>query len=395
MSILNSITEQTGAKSALPATENFALQVSKYDLTGSEPTIVGTRLDTGEEVTVTLRAYRGAKQLKAPRAEIKDFVAAEGEISTLMQQLPTEELRRQVMKGQVAKTEPGGTIIVQRGFVDSKTGMTSAGWLQSAAKYPGHAKVLPNVMLRVDPVTHRENGSTATATAINPDASTLVKSGVELAAALMSAFRGENSPTKGFYGALIRLSDGSTNKAVELSLPRLKNKETGEYSDMAPDAAVARFLASPNGKQIAEFAVKDFLKVEVIPMARLVLGSQTKASYEKSEGKLDAVNKAYRLVRDDADETAFAASYMVIHRVGEVEVFTQAQPLSNKPSLYHARDIATPHFDGKSVTLEIKPAPLEGEPEPMESVGDDMDFDVNEVVAAATAPAAQPSRMRM
>lgn len=400
MSILNTITEQTGAKGSLPATENFALQVLKYDRdAGSgEPTIIGTRLDTGEEVTVFLRPYRGANQLKAPRAEVKDFVAKEGEISTLMQQLPTEELRRQVLKGQVAKTEPGGTIIVQRGFVDSKTGMVSAGWLQSAAKYPNHAKVVANVMLRVDPVTYRDNGpATSTVTAINPGASTLVKSQDQLAGALIAAFGGNRNEVGGRNGALIRLTDGTTNKAIELMLPRVKDKQTEQYSDMAPADAAARFLATPNGKQIAAFAGNPDLKVEVVPMARLVLGSQTKASYEKSAGKLDAVNTAYRLVKDDPEETAFASSYIVIHRVGEGEVFTQAQPLSNKPALFHARDVATPHFNGKSVTLEIKGAPQEEAPEPLETAGDDIDFDVNEVVAAATASesSAQSARMRM
>ena len=401
MSILNSLQEQSGTKGKLPPTENFALQVSKYatDMATSEPVIIGTRLDTGEELTVFLRPYRGAKPLKAPRAEVKDFVAQPGEITSLMKQLPTEELRKQVLKGQMAKTEPGGTIIVQRGFVDQKNGNVSAGWLQSAAKYPEHAKVIPSVMLRVDPVVFRDQGpAQATATAINPAASQLVKSGDHLTGALIAAFGGNGNHVGGRNGALIRLTDGTVNKAVELVLPRVQDKETKEYSDMAPADAAARFLATAAGKQIASFAANPDLKVEVIPMAKLSLGAQTKASYENSAGKLEAVNRNYRLVKEDQEETAFAESYLVLHSVKGGQVFTQAEPLSNKPALYHARDIQTPNFGGNAVTLEVK-----DNPEGNQVVEDDTiedDWNLEEIVSAATAQQAAHStqsqpRMRM
>lgn len=78
MSKLDGITEKVGGRSALPPTENFPLLVTGYGQDGQNRDIVkGMRLDTGDEISVALRAYRGPT-LKAPRAEVKDFVAAEG-----------------------------------------------------------------------------------------------------------------------------------------------------------------------------------------------------------------------------------------------------------------------------------------------------------------------------
>ncbi|WP_420213573.1 strawberry notch-like NTP hydrolase domain-containing protein (plasmid) [Burkholderia aenigmatica] len=158
MSKLSAIQERIGgSKSDLPATENFALQVAGYTKDSKDrDAIIGTRLDTGEEVTVVLRPYKSDKPLKAPRAEVKDFIANEGEISTLMNALPSEEMRKSVLKGMKAKTEPGGTIIVQRAFAESDTGVVNAGWLQSAAKYPKHCQVVSDVLLRIDPVGYAE-----------------------------------------------------------------------------------------------------------------------------------------------------------------------------------------------------------------------------------------------
>ncbi|MDL5439804.1 hypothetical protein, partial [Escherichia coli] len=69
----------------------FPLLVTGYGQDGQNRDIVkGMRLDTGDEISVALRAYRGPT-LKAPRAEVKDFVAAEGEISAIMKSLPTDE----------------------------------------------------------------------------------------------------------------------------------------------------------------------------------------------------------------------------------------------------------------------------------------------------------------
>ncbi|MGN5477591.1 hypothetical protein ACTMU2_13880 [Cupriavidus basilensis] len=80
------------------------------------------------------------------------------------------------MKGYKAKTEPGGTIIVQRAFTDAE-GMVQAGWLVSASKYAGHTVVQPSVMARVDPVIYRDNApASATVTVINPAMAQVVKS---------------------------------------------------------------------------------------------------------------------------------------------------------------------------------------------------------------------------
>ncbi len=395
MSILNSFQEQTGARRQLPPTENFSMEVQGYkrDPEG-KPFITGIRQDTGEEVCVFLRPYTGKTPLKAPRAEIKDFYAKPGEISSVIDSLPNDELRKNVMKGYKAKTEPGGTIIVQRAFTDAE-GMVQAGWLVSASKYAGHTVVHPSVMARVDPVIYRDNApASATVTVINPEMTQVVKSAEQLEGAVLSGFGGNGNEVGGRNGVLIRLSDGQVSKAVEMLVPRLKNKETDEYSDMPVDQAVARFLQSSIGKQISGLVANPDLQVEVMPLASLAMGSQTKAGYEQNGGKLDAANRAYRLDRQDQSETGFAESYLVLHRLPNgAKVFTMAEPLSNKPQLFHARDVATAHFAGHSVTAEARDL-SEGTRQEA-GFEEDEEFELQDVMVQTAAPAHTAPRMRM
>ncbi|AMR78623.1 hypothetical protein [Cupriavidus nantongensis] len=395
MSILNSFQEQTGARRQLPPTENFSMEVQGYkrDPKG-EPFITGVRQDTGEEVCVYLRPYTGKTPLKAPRAEIKDFYAKPGEISSVIDSLPNDEVRKSVMKGYKAKTEPGGTIIVQRAFTDAE-GMVQAGWLVSASKYAGHTVVHPSVMARVDPVIYRDNApASATVTVINPAMAQLVKSAEQLEAAVMSAFGGNGNDVGGRNGVLIRLSDGQVSKAVEMLVPRVKSKDTDEYSDMPVDQAVARFLQSSTGKQISALVANPALQVEVMPLASLAMGSQTKAGYEQNGGKLDVVNRAYRLDRQDQGETGFAESYLVLHRLPNgAKVFTMAEPLSNKPQLFHARDVATANFAGHSVTAEARDL-SEGTRQEA-GFEEDEEFELQDVMLQTAAPAHTAPRMRM
>ncbi|KVD93025.1 hypothetical protein WS63_08305 [Burkholderia stagnalis] len=409
MSKLSAIQERIGgSKGDLPATENFALQVSGYTKDSKDrDAITGIRLDTGEEVTVVLRPYKSDKPLKAPRAEVKDFVANEGEISTLMNALPSEEMRKSVLKGMKAKTEPGGTIIVQRAFTESETGVVNAGWLQSAAKYPEHCQVVSDVLLRIDPVGYVERDGRqvgyANATALMPSASKQVTSAEQLKAALQDAFAGVGG-IQGRPIALVRLSDGEVSKAVEFALPGKKNKETGEYKHATPSEAVETFLASQSGKQVAQLVGDPDLSIEVVPGRRVSLGTQAKASFEKSAAGLEQVNRAYRFKKSEQDQTGFAQSYMVLHAVEGGQIFSSAEPLSNKPSLFHPRDVPTPFFSAKPTAIaENKEIAQHTDAAVVPaSVADDADeeepFELDDVVQSAIpaeAMAASAPRMRM
>lgn len=411
MSKLSAIQERIGgAKSELPATENFALLVSGYGTDAKDrDAVFGIRQDTGEEVTVVLRPYKGDKPLKSPRAEVKDFNAKDGEISSIMKALPNEETRRQVLKGIKAKTEPGGTIIVQRAYAESDSGVINAGWLQSAAKYANHCTVVGDVLLRVDPVTYfnrnEQQVGFAAATALLSNASQKVTSNEQLKAALVDAFAGSDK-IKGRPIALVRLSDGAVNKAIEFTLPVKKNKETGEYISASPAEAADAFLNSNSGKQIAQLAGDPDLTIEVVPGVRVGLGPQAKASFEGSSQGLEAVNRAYRFKKAEQADTGFTQSYMVLHTVTnpdgtQSQIFSAAEPLSNKPALFHSRDVSTPHLDGKpSAISENKEIAQHSDasPEPVSVAADDEPFDIDDVVAngipadAIAAPAAQ--RMR-
>ncbi|NRF83844.1 hypothetical protein HQ619_07875 [Burkholderia gladioli] len=409
MSKLSEIQERIGgSKGDLPATENFAIQVAGYTKDSkARDAIVGTRLDTGEEVTVVLRPYKSDKPLKAPRAEVKDFIAKDGEISSLMSALPSDEMRKSVLKGMKAKTEPGGTVIVQRAFAEPDTGVINAAWLQSAAKYPDHCKVVSDVLLRIDPVGYVERDGReigyANATALMPAASKQVTSAEQLKSALQDAFAGVGG-IKGRPIALVRLSDGEVSKAIEFALPVKKNKETNEYKHATPAEAVEAFLTSQSGKQVAQLVGDPDLSIEVVPGQRVSLGTQAKASFEKGTYGLEGVNRAYRFDKAAQNQTGFARSYMVLHAVEGGEIFSSAEPLSNKPSLFHPRDVPTPFFKGKPTAIAVNkeiaqhtdtavvPASVADDAE------DDEPFEINDVVQnaiPAEAMAASTSRMRM
>lgn len=405
MSKLAGINERiAGSKRELPATENFVLQVTGYTKDAKDrEAVTGVRMDTGEDVTVVLRPYKGDKPLAAPRAEVKDFIAQEGEISNLMRNLPSDEMRKQVLKGMKAKTEPGGSILVQRAYVESSTGVVNAGWLQSAAKYSEHCTVLGNLMLRVDPVAYGErNGvqvSSSAATAIAPERSQLVTSAEELNAALESAFTGMPGVNARAV-ALIRLNDGGESKAIEFPLP-VKRNDDGEFIKATPRQAVKVFLGTDSGKAIAQLAGDPDLTVEVIPGARISLGSQAKASFEKGTNGLEQVNRLYRFTKGDQSETGFTASYVVLHDVGDAQVFSTAEPLSNKPALFHSRDISTKHLDGKPASVaEIRDVPFAAHAETQTgsmATDEDEEFSIddaigNHIPAEAMAPSAP--RMR-
>lgn len=405
MSKLAAINESVaGSKRELPATENFVLQVTGYTTDAkNRDAVTGTRMDTGEDVTVVLRPYKGDKPLAAPRAEVKDFVANEGEISNLMRNLPSDEMRKQVLKGMKAKTEPGGSILVQRAYVESGTGVVNAGWLQSAAKYSEHCTVLGNVMLRVDPVAYAErNGmqfSSSAATAIAPERSELVRSAEELSAALESAFTGMPG-VNARPVALIRLNDGGESKAIEFPLPVKRNEENGEWIKATPRQAVKVFLGTDSGKAIAQLAGDPDLTIEVIPGARISLGSQAKASFEKGTNGLEQVNRLYRFAKGDQSETGFTPSYVVLHDVGDAQVFSTAEPLSNKPSLFHSRDIATKHLDGKPAAVaEIRDVPVAAHAETQTgtmATDDDEEFSIDDAIGNhIPAEAMAPSQPRM
>lgn len=406
MSKLAAINESVaGSKRELPATENFVLQVTGYTTDAkNRDAVTGVRMDTGEDVTVVLRPYKGDRPLAAPRAEVKDFVAKEGEVSSLMRNLPSDEMRKQVLKGMKAKTEPGGSILVQRAYVESGTGVVNAGWLQSAAKYSEHCTVLGQVMLRVDPVAYfGRNGvqvSSSAATAIAPERSQLVTSAEELNTALEAAFTGMPG-VNARPVALIRLNDGGESKAIEFPLP-VKRKDDGEYVEATPRQAVKVFLGTASGKAIAQLAGDPDLTIEVIPGARISLGSQAKASFEKGTNGLEQVNRLYRFTKGDQSETGFTPSYVVLHDVGDAQVFSTAEPLSNKPALFHSRDISTKHFDGKPASVaEIRDVPVAAHAETetgSTATDDDEEFSIDDAIgthipAEAMAPSSAP-RMR-
>ena len=410
MSKLDGFIETENGRLPKPPAVNFALLVTGYGQDEKQRDIVkGMRLDTGEDVSVFLRPYQGVT--KAARSEVKDFVAADGELSAVMKALPTEEMRRQVLKGIKSKTEPGGTVIVQSAYPADKNGLVNAKWLVAAAKFADHCKVAPNVMARIDSRPEKVNVEdwTPTVTVISPRKSQRVNSEDELKVALKAAYEGLDS-VKGQPVALVRLSDAGGNpKVVEdrlftkLNPAHLADPSQPKVLKDTPEAAVERFFAV-HGPRLARFIGDPDITLEVIPGSRINMGPQAKASEAARKDGIEGVNKSYRLVDKATDKTGFTPSYLVLHNVGEGQVFVQAQPLSNKPPLYVSNDVPTPFYKGEP-TLQQKQNEAEtsvshtvavetASPADVVPSDEDEEFEVADAVAALPAEATAPSAPR-
>jgi hypothetical protein len=101
--------------------ETFAIRVEGYDVNAKPPVVHGTRLDTDEQVSVSLRDITYKQTGRFKRSEIADFAAPR-------------------KTNQHPGTAIGGSLLIQEAFKDAD-GRYAARWIQSLAHTEGEAEV--------------------------------------------------------------------------------------------------------------------------------------------------------------------------------------------------------------------------------------------------------------
>lgn len=345
---------------------NVALRVTGYATEDGRDLVKGVDLETGEEVAAFLRPLPEdvAKKLRKPRPEVKDFKAEKGEISSILGSL-NDEMRKQVARGIHSKTEPDGVIILESAFKDKNAGgALSARWMSSAFKYDGSAQVLSGVMARVNPPVVLDEDSKRvrqTATLMLSDQAQAVSSGGELTAALVEVLSAKNGAA-----AMVRVSDGVSVSVVELNRGFTKEKDAqgkevkgadGKpvYIQRTPEEVAAYFVGTDAGKAAVDCAAEG-LKVEVIPMLTMAMGSATKAAMTK-EG-LDPImqfDRPYRV--EAAGKNGFTPSIIVFYPnkgdEGGLHAFTMIKPTLTRAEVLVPEGIPTPNIAVSSPVVKV------------------------------------------
>lgn len=247
----------------------FAIQVNGYSPADNPTVVHGLRLDTNEEINITLRPYENKGTFK--RNEIKDFAAP-----------------ARTMKNKSA-TSVGGALLVQ-GAIDEGNGNYSAHWMTSLVPDANSGYVITNALLQVtateespSPDKPEKERQWRGAIDILPTARFFSSDYTAIAAALgapaesemprptlvssMSELRQKMIDVVTLTGQCgVRVSNEDSFDALNMWAP--KDKET--FKPTQVEESVDKFLKIHN--ESFKKLIESGYQMEVIPVARLGFG---------------------------------------------------------------------------------------------------------------------------
>lgn len=400
---------------------NLAVQVESYD--GDR--VVGTRLDTGEPVRVFLRALSDADRanLKKPRPEIADFVAAKGYYEKKLAVCDTAEERAELLRGIKNKTEPGGVIMFDACYKD-KSGEYSARWANSTSRFENHCNVITNAQVRANRTyvgQGRDGGNryNVSITVANVNAAVRVNDGAALRDALVKAFE-ENGMPNG-AGVMVRVSDGEQVVVMEQQLGIKKvegeKNEAGYqlYEFRTAEESADYFMKTENGKELASWDGGSGLTVEVVPTITMKMGSFTKSAIlgksseytDRETGEVKTVTgdqklrdfgKKWALPNGQRGFTPCVVSFAAPQGVNAPS-FMVVQPTTTQPVVMAAQVLETAHIKpsgplADTLRVEASRGAVEHAAGPVGDGVDLSDYDPAEFEDAPAAAAQSPRRDR-
>lgn len=361
LNALNSVRKQPSQRGA---TENIAVQVTGYDTTDADPAkhlVLGTRLDTGEDIKVFLRPDTDASGRKKPRPEVADFASDRAKVAT----------------------EIGGVIRFDRAYeVKDQSGTFNAYWGQSLSHFPGEANVLIG-LTRVLPPKDFGDGMKRQATEIVfADHATIAHDVKSLKATVESALGAE---VPGAQGAYLRV-EAQGEKGPEVLSFRVGSSAAKDAAGKvigkaSPVESYTAWSQGDTGKVVIDqiertVAAGKSVEIEVIPMTRLNVGADTLTTTIDKNATLDEAFK----YKDGTGHGFAPASIAIRTRENGSSYVTDVKPLSNNRVFFTVENIPT--------------ATRGGEPAPVEnadlSSSEEMEFDAADVPAAPAAPARAP-----
>ena len=359
--------QQNRALTELPPQTYMALSVASYDKEKNR--VVGTNLETGEEVTVFLRPMTDAytASLKKSRPEV----------------------------AQVEKNvKVGGILRADRVYFDKKAGVYSAAWLTSlkaSADFKGKGDetyhVLPAALARtaVRPVKGEENKFTGVLEVAFAERAMKIDSVASLEKMLEKGFQTFlDSKTRGSIA--IRVFDGTDVEAFEARPKLLPATKEINYSHPAPAAESTKaFLEGPLGKSLCEFiAANPKFTVEVLRVEQIPIVGDTATSLNDKPAMRSQLQKVYSMSENETGFTPSVVCYA--QRTDGSRYYLSAVPTSAKPLLkalsrIETANITPPNAAAAAAAAAAVAAAAATKPEVAIGAVDSNEFDVPDDMA--------------
>lgn len=266
---LKSMGDNNGGNQMAPM-ESFAITVTGYDNVTAEKEqdrfVIGKRVDTGEEVRVSLRPPRAGATLKGERSGIQKFADYE-----TFQNLTAEQRKKLGVKPTCAA--PGGEIRFDGAYpLKGQPNVYSARWGVVTAHFPGEARSVrewfrvrpPKISYRTDGLVDR---ATVALEVLKTKQAAIVSSFDEFKAKLADALTPRN-PGNPMVFAVVRIAAGDTVVSLEARAQRDETKKDA-FVYLPVEQSIQRFLDVQTrlgkvGEVVGEALTDGDAKVEVI-----------------------------------------------------------------------------------------------------------------------------------
>ncbi len=291
---LKGMGETTGGGQMAPM-ETFCITVTGYENVDAEKEqdrfVIGTRVDTKEEVRVSLRPAKGG--LKGTRNDIRTFA----DYDTFMN-LTAEQRKKLGVKPTCAA--PGGEIRFD-GAYSTGAGSYSARWGVATAHFKGEARSVREFFrIRPPKLSYRDDGTVDKASVVyevlKTKTASVAASMEDFEQKVLAALKPVQSGNPMVF-AVVRIASGDTVVSLEARAQRDETKK--DYSYLPAEESLRRFLEVPTrlgkvGDVVREALADAETKVEVIGgtcfnMGRMALAAQV------NNGKIAAIDETHRI----------------------------------------------------------------------------------------------------
>lgn len=314
-----SFTPHSGSRS-------FPLLVESYDVSGPIHFVSGKDLSSpnGERMRVFLRDLRNSTGAKNRPGII--HYATDPYLGLSESDLRDRRRMDAIAASLEAKcfTEPGGVLMVQGAFEDTKTGAMSASWLNRIANAPDlkdqSTVVISPALARLSTPVFPKQGDTGTAycscEVLHPEKATIARSLPEFDDQLFTALSVSASRANGKFAAVIRIVDLETGCSATQIIERIVEKSGEQYANESPASTIERFWQALPSNFCAGFkSALESKRVEVVifPATKYrVVGDSLKALEKEATKRMHLPYERFALA--DGSGNGFMSATVTLKR---------------------------------------------------------------------------------
>lgn len=369
-----------------PRSETFAIHVIGYDTKGAVHSVIGTRLDTGEQVSVHLRDIELKKNAKYPRPSIADFEAP--------RQYKTDP-----------GTLPGGVLMIEDAQKVAD-GVYNSRWIRSLSHTAEEAEVMI-VTAHCTGLRRAPNGRAYAGITFLHDGN-INHLSQEMCDALLLTGSGSVGNTEDLKSALLEMVQSNIGAGVRIKMGDVFDSlYVSARKGVEPEKVVEDFMKRVP-QQVADAINSGEALCEIIPYGQLWAGPATVEIMEKSatiQARMDRYFERVERNGQDRDVQLFRPSIVAMRmtkpdpQTGQRGVYvTHIEPLNARPPVQGLRE-AICYASTENFAPEVpRPAgkrndePGARAPEPPEATGGDFDAD-QDFSAAESAPISEEDIM--